>query len=149
MLHTHEATGSHFLCWAESYCSSAVHPVMFSTYCGWQLLRAAVYNYSAEQFLLVGHRQTVHLSVGEVRKSLVCFFFHRLYEWITLSQYALRFVKLCRTRTKNSLSQSKAVWEQIWKSTQVYKNAGRPDKGRLFASRGKTFLSRVWYHCRL
>lgn len=68
---------------------------------------------------------------------------------ITLSRYALRFVKLCRTRTQNSLSQSKAVWEQIWKSTQVYKNAGRPDKGRLFASRGKTFLSRVWYHCRL
>lgn len=27
------------------------------------------------------YTKTVHLSVGEVKKSLVCFFFHHLYEW--------------------------------------------------------------------
>lgn len=35
---------------------------------------------------------------------------------------------LCRTRTQNSLTQFKAVWEQIWKLTKVYKSAGKPDK---------------------
>lgn len=59
----------------------------------------------------------------------MCFSHNRLYEWNdTVPVCAEVRETLCRTRTQNSLTQSKAVCQQIWKSTKVYKNAGRPDK---------------------